>query len=222
MLVPAELERSLNVPVSGVARTSPPAVERRSPTLCRKPPGRADTELVAVPHLTVTPTLLASIFQGLANCAVRFFVIMWLQGVRGLTPLHASLLLVGGVDGFFPANSAVVIKTVYGDQSGIASGLLKAFANVGMVFSFAVAILVADRSIPVDRVYGAGGYFVGYPGWQVRPVDARRRSVVAVVRNWTCTWTWIVVRRLPTGTVWALFGWPVTEDWQGWDWIRRR
>jgi len=167
---------------------------------------------------TVTPTLLASFFQGLANFAVLFLVIMYLQGVRGLTPLHASLLLVPGYlvgglvgpfggrisdrigavwpatiglavqiaalliyaqlglgtalwvvvvaavvngigsGGFFPANSAAVMKAVPGDQFGIASGLLRTFANVGMVFSFAVAILVAARSIPRDVAFAI---FVG-------------------------------------------------------------
>ncbi|MGC9220759.1 MAG: MFS transporter [Solirubrobacteraceae bacterium] len=172
--------------------------------------------LFAIP--TVSPTLLASLFQGLANFAVLFLVIMYLQGVRGLTPLHASLLLVpgylvGGVvgpfagrlsdrvgavipattglaveivalliyaqlgvttalwvvplaavvngigaGGFFPANSAAVMKAVPADQFGIASGLLRTFANVGMVFSFAVAILVAARSIPRSLAFAI---FVG-------------------------------------------------------------
>ena len=157
---------------------------------------------------TVTPTLLASLFQSMANFAVLFLVIMYLQGVRDLTPLHASLLLVpgylvGGVvgpfsgrladkvgpvwpataglavqiialavyaqlgvatalwlvvaaavvngtggGGFFPANTSAVMKAVPGPQFGVASGMLRTFANVGMVFSFAVAILVAARSIP--------------------------------------------------------------------------
>jgi EmrB/QacA subfamily drug resistance transporter len=157
---------------------------------------------------TVTPTLLASLFQSMANFAVLFLVVMYLQGVRDLTPLHASLLLVpgylvGGVvgpfsgrladkigpvwpatvglavqivalavysrlgvatalwlvvaaavvngiggGGFFPANTSAVMKAVPGPQFGVASGMLRTFANVGMVFSFAVAILVSARSIP--------------------------------------------------------------------------
>ena len=164
-----------------------------------------DLSLFKIP--TVSPTLLASLFQGLANFAVLFLVIMYLQGVRGLSPLHASLLLVPGYlvggfvgpiggrvsdkigavwpatiglaveivalfvysrldvgtslvvvaaavvngigsGGFFPANTAAVMKAVPGGQFGIASGMLRTFANVGMVFSFAVAILVAARSIP--------------------------------------------------------------------------
>jgi len=165
-----------------------------------------DLSLFRIP--TVSPTLLASLFQAMANFAVLFLVIMYLQGVRDLTPLHASLLLVPGYllgglvgpfsgrladkvgavwpatvglavqivalfvyaqlgtttalwlvvlaavvngiggGGFFPANTAAVMKAVPGRQFGVASGMLRTFANVGMVFSFAVAILVSARSIP--------------------------------------------------------------------------
>jgi len=44
----------------------------------------------------MSPSLLAALCQGLANYAVLFLVIMYLQGPRGLSPLHASLLLVPG------------------------------------------------------------------------------------------------------------------------------
>ncbi len=156
---------------------------------------------------TMTASLLASLFQGLASYAVLFLVLMYLQGPRGLSPIHASLLLVPGfvagaavgppagrladrhgavvpatvglalqvvallayaqltlttplwvivvislVNGigtsfFFPANSSAVMKAAPPDMFGIASGILRTFANIGMVFSFAVAILVASRSI---------------------------------------------------------------------------
>ncbi len=162
--------------------------------------------LFAVP--TMSPSLLASLFQGLANYAVLFLVIMYLQGPRGLTPLHAALLLVpgyviGGViapfsgrlsdrvgpvlpatvgllvqivalflyaqlslasglwlvvvasivngigaSSFFPANNAAVMKASPPEVFGIASGMLRTFANVGMVFSFSMAILIAAHSIP--------------------------------------------------------------------------
>ena len=157
---------------------------------------------------TVSPTFLASFFQALANFAVLFLVIMYLQGVRNLTPLDASLILVPGylligflapvggklADGvgpvwpatvglgiqvvallvyagvglttslwvvgaaavvngvgtglFFPANTTAVMRAAPSSQFGVASGMLRTFANVGMVFSFAVAILVAGRAIP--------------------------------------------------------------------------
>ena len=52
---------------------------------------------------TMTASLLASLFQGLASYAVLFLVLMYLQGPRGLSPIHASLLLVPG----FVAGAAV-------------------------------------------------------------------------------------------------------------------
>ena len=164
-----------------------------------------DLALLKIP--TMMPSLLASLFQGLANFATLFLVIMYLQGARGLSPLHASLLLVPGyvvgsavgpvagrmadrfgpvlpattglglqvvalalyahleiasglwlvvlasvINGigsssFFPANSAAVMKASPPQVFGIASGVLRTFANIGMVFSFAVSILVASRSI---------------------------------------------------------------------------
>jgi EmrB/QacA subfamily drug resistance transporter len=157
---------------------------------------------------TMSPSLLASLFQGLANFAVLFLVIMYLQGPRGLSPIHASLLLVpgymvGSVSGpfagrladrfgpvlpataglaiqvvallifaqlslgtglwlvvvasivnglgassFFPANNAAVMKASPPAVFGISSGMLRTFANVGMVFSYSMAILIASRSIP--------------------------------------------------------------------------
>ncbi|MHB1852547.1 MAG: MFS transporter, partial [Acidimicrobiales bacterium] len=45
-----------------------------------------DLSLFRIP--TVSPTMLASLFQAMANFAVLFLVIMYLQGVRGYTPLH--------------------------------------------------------------------------------------------------------------------------------------
>jgi EmrB/QacA subfamily drug resistance transporter len=156
---------------------------------------------------TMAGSLLASLFQGLASFAVLFLVLMYLQGPRELSPLHASLLLVPGyvvssvvgvyagrladrfgavlpatlglavqvlsligyaqlslstplwvvvllalLNGcgaslFFPANSSAIMKAAPPDMFGIASGMMRTFANVGMVFSFAVAILVASRSV---------------------------------------------------------------------------
>ncbi len=164
-----------------------------------------DLSLFAVPSMT--PSLLASLFQGLSNYAVLFLVIMYLQGVRRLSPIHASLLLIPGyligsvvgpmagrladrfspvfpatlglgvqvaalfvyahlsvttglwlvvvgsvINGlgascFFPANSSAVMKASPPAAFGISSGMLRTFANVGMVFSFSMAILIASRSI---------------------------------------------------------------------------
>src|SRR5215469_5952476 len=45
---------------------------------------------------TMTASLCASFFQGLASFAVLFLLLMYLQGPRGLSPIHASLLLLPG------------------------------------------------------------------------------------------------------------------------------
>jgi len=165
-----------------------------------------DLSLFSIP--SVGPTMLAAMFQSMANFAVLFLVIMYLQGVRDLTPLHASLLLVPGylvlglsgplggritdklgpvwpatvglgiqivalfvyaslglhssvwlvvvaalVNGvgnglFYPANTTAIMRAAPRELFGVASGTLRTGANVGMVFSFAVAILVAGRAIP--------------------------------------------------------------------------
>ena len=52
-----------------------------------------------------------------------------------------------GAGAFFPANNAAVMKAAPGRSFGVASGVLRTFANVGMVFSFSVAILIAAHSI---------------------------------------------------------------------------
>jgi len=171
----------------------------------RQPEPMLPLSIFRVP--TMTASLLASLFQGLASFAVLFLVIMYLQGPRGLSPIHASLLLVPGyvlgsvvgpyagrladrrgpvlpataglavqvvslaiyaqlsnttglwvvvvasvINGigaslFFPANSSAIMKAAPPEAFGIASGMLRTFANIGMVFSFAVAILIASRSI---------------------------------------------------------------------------
>ncbi len=172
--------------------------------------------LLRVP--TMTPSLLAALFQGLANFAVLFLLIMYLQGPRGLSALDASLLLVPGyivggcigpfagrladrvgpvipatfglgvqilallvyaqlstttplwvvvagsvVNGignssFFPANSSAVMKASPPQLFGISSGMLRTFSNVGMVFSFSMALVLASRTIPQHLAFAI---FVG-------------------------------------------------------------
>lgn len=174
-------------------------VERQSPD------PMVHLSLFRIPQLT--PSFLASFFQGLANFAVLFLITMYLQGVRSLSPLDAALLLVPGYvvgsavspfsgrladrlgpvlpataglgiqvialllyaqlgvatplwvvsvvsvvngvgsSGFFPANTAAVMKASPKNVFGVASGMLRTFANVGMVFSFSMALIVAANAI---------------------------------------------------------------------------
>jgi MFS family permease len=63
----------------------------------------------------------------------------WIVCIGAVNAVGASL--------FFPGNSSAIMKAAPPDMFGIASGMMRTFSNVGMVFSFSVAILVASRSI---------------------------------------------------------------------------
>jgi EmrB/QacA subfamily drug resistance transporter len=170
---------------------------------------------------TMTASLLASLLQSLANFAVLYLLLMYLQGLRHLSPISASLLLVpgylvGAVTGpfagsiadrygavipataglgiqvaalltyaqlgpatplpavallymigafgggwFYPSNSSAVMKRATGDAFGATAGLLRTFSNVGMVFSFSLAVLVCSVTISQQKAFeifaGVGG-----------------------------------------------------------------
>src|SRR5689334_25265179 len=90
---------------------------------------RASERRVAEPMLplsifrvpTMSASLLASLFQGLASFAVLFLLIMYLQGPRRLSPIHASLLLVPG----YVLGSAVPLpgQQPGGGEGGAAGGV---------------------------------------------------------------------------------------------------
>ena len=73
----------------------------------------------------------------------------------------ASVMTGSGSSCFFPANNSAVMASAPRGAYGIASGLLRTFANIGMVSSFAVALLVASLSIPRQLAFeiflGTGG-----------------------------------------------------------------
>ena len=68
------------------------------------------------------------------------------------TPLYVvvigAVLNGAGSSTFFPANNSATMANAPRGAYGIASGLLRTFSNIGMVSSFAVALLVASISIP--------------------------------------------------------------------------
>ncbi len=115
--------------------------------------------LFAVP--TMTPSFLASFFQALANFAVLFLITMYLQGVRGLTPLNAALLLVPGY----------LVGGLLGPVSGrMADRLSPAVpATVGLGLQCAALLLYAQlglasplwmvSAISVVNGFGSAGFF---------------------------------------------------------------
>jgi hypothetical protein len=69
-----------------------------------------------------------------------------------------SVINGAGASAFFPANSAAVMKASPQPVLGISSGMLRTFGNIGMVFSFSTAILIASQSISRDLAFAI---FVG-------------------------------------------------------------
>jgi EmrB/QacA subfamily drug resistance transporter len=95
----------------------------------------------------VGPVIPATV--GLAVQIAALFIYAHLTNGVGLG-LVVLASVVNGVGGatFFPANNSAVMKAAPPEVFGIASGMLRTFSNIGMVFSFAIAILSAARSIP--------------------------------------------------------------------------
>jgi len=62
--------------------------------------------------------------------------------------IFGAVLNGAGSSSFFPANNSAAMASAPRGAYGIASGLLRTFSNIGMVSSFAVALLVASFSIP--------------------------------------------------------------------------
>jgi MFS family permease len=58
-----------------------------------------------------------------------------------------------GAGCFFPSNNSAIMKAAPPQRFGVTSGLLRTFSNVGMVFSFALAIVVASLSIPKREAF---------------------------------------------------------------------
>ncbi len=158
-------------------------------------------------------SILASLLQGMGFLGAVFMLIMYLQGVRGLSPLAASLLLVPGyiISGilapymgkvsdkrgagiiatagiilqivgivvyiflnatssvymvvlgsiitgiggamFWPANSSAVMAHADPQKFGVASGLMRLFATMGMMGSFIIVFVVAALSIPRSQAF---------------------------------------------------------------------
>jgi EmrB/QacA subfamily drug resistance transporter len=78
--------------------------------------------------------------------ALAIFAQMTTTSGLWLTALGNVVIMIGG-SFFYPANSSAVMKASPRERLGIASGVLRTFASLGMVFSFTTAILVASHSV---------------------------------------------------------------------------
>jgi MFS family permease len=103
------------------------------------------------------PVLPATVGLALQGLALLWFATLSVSTGLWVVVL-ASVLNGVGASSFFPANAAALMRAVKPQVFGIASGMLRTFSNIGMVFSFSVAILAASRSIPRSLAFAI---FVG-------------------------------------------------------------
>ena len=72
-----------------------------------------------------------------------------------------SVINGAGSSAFFPANNSAVMASAPPRAYGVANGLLRTLSNLGMVSSFALALLIAALSIPRQMAFeiflGVGG-----------------------------------------------------------------
>jgi EmrB/QacA subfamily drug resistance transporter len=96
---------------------------------------------------------------GLSVQVVALLIYAQLGADTGLWVVVAASTVNGvGASCFFPANTSAVMKASPPHLFGISSGMLRTFANIGMVFSFSMAIVLASRSIPRQLAFAI---FVG-------------------------------------------------------------
>src|SRR5215475_3370303 len=85
---------------------------------------------------------------GLAIQVISLVVYARLSLTSGLWLVVIARVVNGiGASAFFPANNSAVMKASPPSVFGISSGMLRTFANIGMVFSFAIASVIASSSI---------------------------------------------------------------------------
>ncbi|MGD0998198.1 MAG: MFS transporter, partial [Thermoleophilia bacterium] len=94
---------------------------------------------------------LGAVYPATVGLAIQCVALAIYAHLGLTTPLWVVVVaaVVNGIGSgaFFPANNAAVMKAAPGRSFGVASGVLRTFANVGMVFSFSVAILIAAHAI---------------------------------------------------------------------------
>ncbi|MEU9044977.1 MULTISPECIES: MFS transporter [unclassified Kitasatospora] len=94
----------------------------------------------------------ATMGLGISVVAMGIFAQMTTTSSLWLTAIGNLVMMIGG-SFFFPANSTAVMKAAPPDRLGIASGVLRTFSSIGMVFSFTTAMLVASHSIPRNLAF---------------------------------------------------------------------
>jgi EmrB/QacA subfamily drug resistance transporter len=96
--------------------------------------------------------VIASIGIALQICGFLVYSTLGLTTSTYVVVIGA-VLNGAGSSSFFPANNSAVMASAPPRAYGVVSGLLRTFANIGMVCSFAVALLIASLSIPRQMAF---------------------------------------------------------------------
>jgi EmrB/QacA subfamily drug resistance transporter len=164
----------------------------------------------------MTPSLLATLLQNLGSFAVLFLVIMYLQGPRGLSPIHASLLMVPGyvigaavgpyagrladrLGPVLPATAGLAVSVlallVFAQMTTTTGLWLPAVGNaiimVGGGFFYAANSAAVMRSCPPERLGIASGVL-------------RTASSIGMVFSFTIA-ILAAARSIPRDTAFAVF-----------------
>lgn len=106
---------------------------------------------VVAPFVGRLADRLGPVLPATAGLFVQVVAMLLYARLGVATPLWvvSAVSVVNGMGsgGFFPANNAAVMKAAPRPVFGLASGLLRTFANVGMIFSFSLALVVAAHAI---------------------------------------------------------------------------
>ncbi|MEU7041430.1 MFS transporter [Streptomyces varsoviensis] len=123
----------------------------------------------------------ATMGLGISVVAMVIFAQMTATSSLWLAAIGNVVIMIGG-SFFFPANSTAVMKASPPDRLGIASGVLRTFSSIGMVFSFTTAMLVASHSIPRNLAFAI---FVGTDKLDGRPAIAFAEGLKAAFYTMT-------------------------------------
>ncbi|MEM0139278.1 MAG: MFS transporter [Ferroplasma sp.] len=107
-------------------------------------------------------SLFASFFESMGYLSVIFIIIMYLQGIRGLSPLNASLLLVPGyVLGSFIAPFAGRLTDKIGSRIPATIGLLLMGSGVLVYLTFST--ITPLYFVIIASILGGSGSSLFYP-----------------------------------------------------------
>jgi EmrB/QacA subfamily drug resistance transporter len=96
--------------------------------------------------------IVASIGLALQVCGFLVYSTLGLSTSTYVVVVGA-VLNGAGSSSFFPANNSAVMASAPAQSYGVVSGLLRTLSNIGMVCSFAVALLIASLSIPRQMAF---------------------------------------------------------------------